>query len=41
MKTSIVITYYYTGEESIDMTVRCLDSLKYGMPNETRYLERW
>jgi GT2 family glycosyltransferase len=34
MKTSIVITYYYTGEESIDMTINCLDSLKYGMPDE-------
>ncbi len=33
-KTSLVIPIYSTTEKSIEMAERCLDSLKYGRPDE-------
>lgn len=34
MKTSMIITYYYVDESTVEMTLECLDSLKYGRPDE-------
>lgn len=34
MKTSMVITYYHVDEDTVKMTLECLDSLQYGRPDE-------
>ena len=34
MKTSMIITYYYVDDSTVDMTLRCLNSLEFGRPDE-------